>query len=424
MRGLWGFPGPGAGVPLPVSYLAGTTAADPTVRPVTEVWVGDDNGVPVLVWASVAQAPSGVAITNVAAGVQVAFTVALPARATSFEVRRPDGSLVGGYQAALTVADVGTYVGVTVVDGAWLPLNGSYSVTARLDPGGATAVAYSNTLDMRPQTPTVGSRSYATLGTVMSLAWTIPTLANADGFDVRRPDGSLAGTVAVDDRTKGSYSMSDGLPRPLSGSYTVSARKNATSGPVATFATLDLSTPPLSPAATYDGSFWTIVSWAAPSWGLPDGYQIWRNGVLIDAVGPGFTVREDTAPPAGLNNGYQVVALLSGYGSQPSTTVYAPRPANPPTAVALYRQQVDISTSNWSLYWATPTGFGTSYEVQYRTGTDNVAVLSNTWVALGSPDYGTETLVLTTVTPTGAMQMRIRMLSAGGTSPWATSNVA
>lgn len=132
-KGLFGRAGT-SGAGLAAIEVWGTLPGSTVVRAALEVWASGANGVPVLVWASAAGAPSAVTATYDAnQNVVISWTPA--AAADSYVVKRPDGS---------TVTTVSTSY---VTDMQPRALSGAYTVTPSLGAQTGSPVA-SNSLNL------------------------------------------------------------------------------------------------------------------------------------------------------------------------------------------------------------------------------------------------------------------------------------
>lgn len=127
--GAYGAPaGPSPGAATAVVDAVATLVGETTPRLVLEIWAAAADGVPKLVWVRSGAGPTSVAVSYVSASppagghVHVTWVPLNPLKSDSYDVRRPDGSLVATVGQSVTVLD----------DPSPLPLNGGYSVSSKL----------------------------------------------------------------------------------------------------------------------------------------------------------------------------------------------------------------------------------------------------------------------------------------------------
>lgn len=234
----------------------------------------------------------------------------------------------------------------------------------------------------------------------VTVTWVAPTITKQDGYDIKRPDGTLAGSAA-----QGATSFVDSAPRPLNGAYTVTAKLGGLSGTPTATPTLNLAASAASVTAVWNGTSAVNVGWAHPAYGAPHNYGVYRNGVLLATLAGTSTSWVDAGPPRGTQPTYVVVPVLSGVngGNAGSATVSVPAAA--PTSVGLSSPSVDTLR----LVWAAPAGTVTGYEVQrYVSSTGPWTAWATYGTGVFSSDWGTAV----------SGYMRVRALSAGGASAW------
>lgn len=299
--------------------LAATAVGSTVPVPVLQVWCGSPTGVPVLVWSSTASPPTGVTATYTAGShsVLVAWSPAVLLTADSYNVFRPDGSLVGSTATS------------SLTDGSPRPLVGSYTVVAKLGNVSAAPVA-SNSLDLRPDPVTAVAIYYSP--TQVNVSWTRNASRKADRFDVYRPGGAFAGSVSSRDAT----AFTDTEPNPVNGQYYVVAVEvnGGVSSAAAYSNMLDLSgqTQGFSYSALQDNSGNATVYWSPPGYGLPDYYNVYVDNVYQGPLGAGVTSWSFGSTP-GTVRAVNIQAVLTGQASgYPGVTVYVP--AAQPTNVS------------------------------------------------------------------------------------------
>lgn len=231
----------------------------------------------------------------------------------------------------------------------------------------------------------------------VTVGWVAPNPTKQDSFDVKRPDGSLVGSVSA-----AATSIVDSAPLPLNGAYTVTARLAGLSGTPTATPTLNLAAAPGALTATFQdnrpASVKVHLVWSAPAYGNPHQYQIWRNGALYTTVAGTATTYDDLGVLFGSSPSYTVYPVLSGVRAAGSSTASVAIPQDPPTGVALSNPAADTLR----LSWAAPSMYS-YFEVQRYDNTVGVwtahtttAALSSDWNAV-NPGY-----------------MRVRAVSATG----------
>ena len=266
-----------------------------------------------------------------------------------------------------------------------------------------------------PGAPTGVSATYNNNGKV-TVAWTLPSTVNVDAWEVRRPDGTIVGTVIPS-----VTSLVDSAPKAQSGSYSVRGKLNGDYSTPAYSSTLNLTTGPTSVDATYSsGTGRATITWAAPSWGTPTQYAVYRGSTLLGYVAGTVTTYVDTSVFNGQLHTYTVTARInaetSGSGSD-TLGIPALPPRNPfLVGPSFYYPERWSDTYGSGVYghyfdWTQPAGgTWTGYEVQ--------RFISGSWVAAGTTtardDWGP-------YASSNTEQARVRTLSAGGPSDWATS---
>lgn len=235
----------------------------------------------------------------------------------------------------------------------------------------------------------------------VNVSWTPLSPLRSDSYEVRRPDGSLAGTALQD-----AVAFVDSAPMALSGAYTVTGMiAGVADSTPRSSNSLNLTTAPQTPAAAFSTPN-VNVTWTAPSWGQPHFYHVYRNGVYQAQVVGTSLAWSDTNPPRGTQPTYTVYAVLSGTLSAGATTAAVNVPAFAPVSVGLAALPAGDSLR---LTWASGGGTVTGFEVQRYV---------SSWQAHAS--YGAGTFLSDWAT-TSAGYMRVRALSAGGASDWVQS---
>lgn len=265
-----------------------------------------------------------------------------------------------------------------------------------------------------PGVPSGVSATYNNNGKV-TVAWTLPSPPGVDTWEIKRPDGTVVGSVL-----SGVSSIVDDAPRAQVGTYSVrGVLAGAYSAPVYSNS-LNLTTAPGSVLASYDsGTQRTTVTWTAPAWGTPTAYEVRRNGTLLGSVAGNVLSFVDTSVFPGQLHVYTVTAKLNSNASGVGTddvAVQARPPRSPflvcPSFYYPERWSDTYGTGVFGLYfdWLWPdSGSWTGYEVE--------RFYSGSWHAAGTvtrDDYGP---YATSNTET----CRVRALSSGGPSAWATS---
>jgi hypothetical protein len=220
------------------------------------------------------------------------------------------------------------------------------------------------------------SASYsASPSTRVTVSWTNPSPVVADSYEIRRPDGSLAGTALRTDTT-----FYDNDPRPLSGSYIVRAILGASHADAASNS-LNLSTAPQSLAGSWTGAAnygWSLT-WSAPSWGAPDSYNVYANGALVaNVLTPGYVHRYVT-PNSNIN--YTVAPVLSGVVGTATGNLNKTRGTAVVSNLAITENGQNFADDNWyDVTWSHPAyGAPDSYTlVVYDAGASSTVIASVT----------------------------------------------
>lgn len=257
----------------------------------------------------------------------------------------------------------------------------------------------------QPKAPVSATAAYThTPSPRVTVTWTLAVPPIAESYEIKRPDGSLAGTVGI-----GVTSYVDTAPRPLSGAYRVEATLAGAPNVGVATNSLDLGAPPILTAA------WAVsqvnLTWSHPAFGIPGNYQVERNGAPVSPLLAGVAASwQDTAPLRGTVTSYTLRVVLSGLnGGSDTENVNVPAVEVPTLQWAATNPPIQTLRATWSH----PTGERTGYEVQKNVGGAG-------WVAHAT--FGPETTT-TDLTGSTSAQIRIRTLSAGGPSGWITSAV-
>lgn len=277
--------------------------------------------------------------------------------------------------------------------------------------------------------PSSASRLYTP--TQVTVSWVQPTPVEADNWDVRRADGSFVASVAWNGSGAAPSSLVDTDPRPISGAYTVTATLGGTSAAAVSTPTIDLSAAVQGLNAVWLDPF-VQLSWNHPAYGRPDLYEVWRTATLIPWQGPTRTFvntiagtatsYNDASPNRGVDNGYEVIPILSGYGGTSSSDSVSV-PALAPTLITgtIRTAQVfelppgGVSGRIKGLTWQTPSGYRTGYEIAWALATADPVYNLNAQT-LG-PD-ATSAEGPYDEDPPSSHFVRIRTLAPGGASVW------
>lgn len=271
------------------------------------------------------------------------------------------------------------------------------------DAAGAKKLVWTRT----PDGPTSASIAYvaATPAANGLVRVTITPLADlkSDSYQIKRPDGSVAGTTSQSATT-----FDDVAPLPLSGTYTVTALlaglTDAT--PVATNS-LNLSTAPGAlTLSQLTGPTRIHLVWSAPSWGKPHQYQIYKNGSFYTTVSGDVTSYDDTGVIYGATTSYTVYPVLSGVRGANGSTNSTAVAQDPPTSVSLINNAAD----SLQLSWAAPATGAHHYDVEKYDTTVGVWVaytsltgLAASWSTV-NPGYGRVRAVSSTGVVSGWVQ--------------------
>lgn len=262
-------------------------------------------------------------------------------------------------------------------------------------------------------TPPTGASAAFSAPTQVTVSWVPASILAADSYLIKRPDGSTAGTAVGGSTT----SFIDPDPRPLTGSYTVTAQLGSVSAaPVATNS-LNLAAQTQSLAATNGLTNRVDLTWAHPTYGQPDLYLVYRDGVYLGPLGGNVTAWNDTSIGAGAYT-YSIVAQLSGQvgGTAPSivgTTI----PTAPTSVLTGYNNgngQLEVIVNS-----SLPGGYQFELEI-YTTNTpvwSAVGTISSNVPSYSGPYPGP-------VTTGMGWYIRARTLKNGQRSAWVQSNYA
>lgn len=258
---------------------------------------------------------------------------------------------------------------------------------------------------------TAGSPDSATAiysPTQVDLAWVPSDPQVAESYNVRRPDGSLAGNVAAP-----GTAFTDLNPRPLNGAYQIFGVLGGVESAVGTATNvLDLRLQPASASTVVSGdgtaTSSVTVNWTNNAAGRPDQWAIYRNGVLLTTIAGTILTVLDSNPPRGTMVDYEVRPVLSGIEGLGLAAAATAVGAMPPTSVV--QTATNPPLSNLRLTWAHPGGSRTAYHVErYQTGV-------GPWLNRGS-GFDPSLTLLDLPTSISHYQ-RIRTMSDGGPSAW------
>lgn len=230
--------------------------------------------------------------------------------------------------------------------------------------------------------PSGASASYSATTKAVTITWTNPAgPVKADSFDVKRADGSLVGSVAAPALT-----LVDNDPRPLTGSYSVTARLAGGSAVAVATNSLSLAanTGTLTGTFTTPSSGWALA-WSAPSYGAPDGYNVYGNGVLLAAVGPTVLAWTHAWVPAGTSITYEVRAVLSGIEGGRSSVTKVTGAGNV-TALTANISSTPGADDYWLTLGWTPPAYGTPTSMYYQVFQDTTLI--------GTASHGATTFLL------------------------------
>lgn len=259
---------------------------------------------------------------------------------------------------------------------------------------------------------TSASLVYVAFARSVTVSWVQPSPIEADTWEIRRPDGSLAGIVTWNGTGTAPTSFSDVDPRPLSGSYTVTAKLGNTTAAAVATPTLNLAAPPAGLNAAFSEPY-VVLSWSHPAYGPPDSYEVWRlatiNGIPtrthINTLPGSSTSYNDGSPHRGAASAYELIPILSGYGGQnASDSVNVP--ALPPAILTATRVGTTLTFG-----WVHNSGARTGYEIQWELDPGSFGASST----FTGPDA---TSVSITDSPPNPWYFRVRTLATGGSSAW------
>lgn len=347
-----------------------------------------------IVWAATATAALNPVATINGTAVDVTFdapagTTDDPEAATSYSVRRSDGSLVGSVTAV-----GGSYL---VTDS--LPLVGTHAYTVWSLIGGVeytSAVTNTVTLGVIPGTPTAATSNVGT-NTNVTVTW--GAAPGAVSYNVKNASGTFLGNTA-------SLTFTDTNPAPGVGGYSVKAvLANGDTGPLNESNSLTLAQAPTSVAPVGGDGFY---DWSLATAGDHDDVQALVNGVVVETMPAGTTGRffdGELQDNAGTVITITIRTRVSGNPGPQSVAVTEASEANVPISVSI---AATGTLGELKLTWGNPAGSRTGYQVQRNDGS---------WADVGdntSPSY------YTWAASTGTRQMRVRTTSAGGPSAYVT----
>lgn len=260
--------GVGAGTE-PIS-LSGTVPGSTTPQSAIEVWAGDSTNTPQLVWASTADPVTSVVATYSAPGgasqVVVTWTVhAAPAKADSYLVKRPDGSVAGTATGQTTA---------TFTDTDPRALTGSYTVTAQLGSVSSAPVS-SNSLSLNAA-PTSVVATWSSTTQQVDVSWGLPAYGQPDQFGIWI-NGSYLGPVSGAAR---SWPHSHPSTPGVTNTYGVTAILSGTHSAIATDTEAIPSAVPTGIGSS--GNF--SVTFGTPPYGTPDHYDVFINGGYLGPI--------------------------------------------------------------------------------------------------------------------------------------------
>lgn len=258
--------------------------------------------------------------------------------------------------------------------------------------------------------PVSATASYSP--TEVEINWVLANPLIADGYRIRRPDGSVAGTVNNPNVT----TFTDANPRPLNGTYTVCALlAGQESETCAVTNSLDLRFDGFNASVTIlnngSDSPQAQVSWSHPAVGRADNYRIYRgSGAYLGQVAGTVTSFTTNSISPGHENNYYVRAVLSGtVAPGQSTLATANVFPRPPRNVSLVATNPPLS--NLRIQWNPPVGTYGGFQTQMRHAGDPFGATANHGSGARHRDWGT--------TQNG--YGRVRSTVAGiGNSDWVT----
>lgn len=188
------------------------------------------------------------------------------------------------------------------------------------------------------------------------VSWTPLSPLRSDSYQIKRPDGSVAGTA-----TQFATSFDDTAPRPLNGPYVLIALlAGVPDASPASTNTVNMSTGPASMLTPINGGSYWRLQWTAPAWGKPHQYRVYRNGVLVTTLDGGTLSYDDTGWTPGVSSVYQVFAVESGVQGGGSGTATVNHVPLDPINVSLASPAPDLLRLNFQY----PGGSIARYEVQ------------------------------------------------------------
>lgn len=245
----------------------------------------------------------------------------------------------------------------------------------------------------------------------VTVNWTALDPLRSDGYEIRRPDGSLAGTA-----TQFDTEFVDTATRALTGSYTVAGvLGGVVDGTPASSNSLSLAAAPASASGTWDnGGQYVALTWAQPSYGQPEAFHIYRNGAYIWEV-PGYQLGFfDGDAPRGTQPTYTIYAVLSGTLGAGRTTAAVNVPAYPPNSINVTYDQGFPSPYTRHVSWNAPSGSRTGFTIKYSSFYCGIGL---TTVATNQP--GTSIDISVPTCQAAALEIYVFTESAGGQSDYA-----
>lgn len=170
---------------------------------------------------------------------------------------------------------------------------------------------------LNSSTATGVSASYSGTTQAVTVAWSVSGSVAAESWQITRADFSVAGNVAP-----GAVSFVDNDPRALTGSYKVQAIFGDGTGAQVASNSLALAAAPGTVTGTWSASQrgWSLA-WSAPSYGRPDSYAIFANGVQVGSVAGNVTTWVHSWVTPSTATTYEVRAVLTGTMGAASTVV-------------------------------------------------------------------------------------------------------
>lgn len=414
-NGVWGRGQGTSGLPTPMIEGVATLPGETTARQVIEVWVGRPDGTPVIVWSLTAGSPASATASYTPTAVTVSWVPSTPLIADSYNVRRPDGSLVANVPPGAT----------SFVDESPLPLSGPYRVFGVLAGVQSSFGTPTNTLDLRlqPASVTADVINGGATDQSVTLSWTQPTLGRPDGWQVFR-DGSLVSAHA------GTVTSISGVYAPAGANVTYQVRAVLSGAVSALPATVTVGVPPLPPTnvtltATTDPLSNLRLTWAHAAGGRT-GYEIdtwaapsgpWTSN---GPAGPNETVRDWPTEVAGH---MRIRSVADGIGV--SQWVYAgpTSPINditPPADATITSYTPEASYGRVVLRFNTPSADFYQYAVQRRINGGAIETIVG-WTSTGPSTAVAQVIGSYTAGTVVEARVLVRDLALNQrTGPWQT----